>query len=324
MCLIIQGSPKKITRKIIEKAFIQNPHGFGLMYISKDTGRIVSKKFFTKKLKKIVKTFDQHKNQCDQIALHFRITTQGNTNNKNCHPFEILKSENDKIDCSLMHNSPRLPSPLLTDKMSDTYYFSKIILRPILKNNYKLLENEKFIDCIDTIAQAETSSRVLLLDTLTNSFQFLGTWHEHNDLKYSNDIIIDKPKKNHYWRYDSDFYYDQTVSHYKPQPKIKIEYKKDKPIYSNDFWSGSNVQDVSTNAKDLEDFHGLVETLDYSEIKSLCKENPSLISHYLLASYSGYDLSDVQDLELYFQENQKTPIQVNDLKPISNKGANND
>ena len=79
--------------------------------------------------------------------------------------------------------------------MSDTYYFSKIILRPILKNNYKLLENEKFIDCIDTIAQAETSSRVLLLDTLTNSFQFLGTWHEHNELKYSNDIIIDKPKK---------------------------------------------------------------------------------------------------------------------------------
>ena len=124
MCLIIQGSPKKITRKIIEKAFIQNPHGFGLMYISKDTGRIVSKKvFYKKKLKKIVKTFDQHKNQCDQIALHFRITTQGNTNNKKLPPVRNSKSENDKIDCSLMHNSPRLPSPLLTDKMSDTYYF---------------------------------------------------------------------------------------------------------------------------------------------------------------------------------------------------------
>ena len=60
MCLIIQGNPNKINRKIIEKVFKQNPHGFGLMYISKDTQRIVSKKF-TKKLNKIVKTFNQHK-----------------------------------------------------------------------------------------------------------------------------------------------------------------------------------------------------------------------------------------------------------------------
>ena len=45
MCLIIQGNPNKINRKIIEKAFKQNPHGFGLMYISKDTQRIVSKSF---------------------------------------------------------------------------------------------------------------------------------------------------------------------------------------------------------------------------------------------------------------------------------------
>ena len=315
MCLIIQGNPNKINRKIIEKAFKQNPHGFGLMYISKDTQRIVSKKFFTKKLNKIVKTFNQHKNKCDEIALHFRITTNGNTNNKNCHPFKILESENDKIDCSLMHNSPRLPSPLLSDQMSDTYYFSKIILRPILKNNYKLIDNEKFIDCLDTIAQAETSSRVLLLDTYTNSFQFLGQWHEHNGLKYSNDLIIEKNKK-HYYRYDSDFYYDQTI---KPKPKIKVQYgSSNKPIYSNGFWESSNIKDVSVSAKDLEDLNGLVQSLDLSEIKSLCKENPELISHYMLATYSGYDLSDSTDCQLYFDE-QNSNITFDDTKPLTTK-----
>ena len=90
----------------------------------------------------------------------------------------------------LMHNSPKLPSPLLTDKMSDTYYFSKIILRPILKTNYKLLDNEKFIDCLETIAQSECDSRILLLDNFTKTFQFLGEWHEHKKLKYSNKGII--------------------------------------------------------------------------------------------------------------------------------------
>ena len=125
MCLIIQGSPKKFNREIISKAFQRNSDGFGLMYIDKKSKRIVSKKFYTKKLNKILKTFKTHSKNCDQIALHFRITTNGNTNNKNCHPFSVLNADNDRIDVSLMHNSPMLPAPLLSDAFSDSYYFSK-------------------------------------------------------------------------------------------------------------------------------------------------------------------------------------------------------
>ena len=46
MCLIIQGNPKNISKEIIRKAFKENPHGFGLMYLSKDTNRVITKKFF--------------------------------------------------------------------------------------------------------------------------------------------------------------------------------------------------------------------------------------------------------------------------------------
>ena len=42
--------------------------------------------------------------------------------------------------------------------------------------------------------------------------------------------------------------------------------------------------------------------MDKSEIKSLCDENPELISDYMLATYSGYDLTDEKDCELYFDE----------------------
>ena len=41
MCLIIQGKPKDFNKEIIKKAFTQNPDGFGLMYLSKTTNRIV-------------------------------------------------------------------------------------------------------------------------------------------------------------------------------------------------------------------------------------------------------------------------------------------
>jgi hypothetical protein len=312
MCLIIQGKPKHFSKEIITKAFNQNPHGFGLMYLSNETNRVVHRKFFTKKIRKILKCFKEHSKKADEIALHFRITTNGNTNNKNCHPFQVLNQDNDRADCFLMHNSPRLPSPLLTNEMSDTYYFSKIILRPILKNNFELLNDEKFIDCLETITQAETDSRVLLLDNFTKSFQFLGNWHDHKNLKYSNKSIIPSEP---YITHDSNFYFNQDIetrNNFKTYPKIKVNYgKSNKPIYSNDFWENSKV-----NARDLEDLNGLVQTLDFSELKKLAKENPELVSHYILANHNGYDLSDQKDCELYFEETN-SEISFNDLKPYS-------
>lgn len=307
MCLIIQGKPKHFTKEIIKKAFETNSDGFGLMYLDK-SNRVVAKKFYTKKINKILKVFKEHSKRCDEIALHFRISTNGNTNNKNCHPFQILNNDNDRADCFLMHNSPRLPSPLLTEKMSDTYYFSKIILRPILKSNYQLLDNEKFIECLETIAQAECDSRILLLDNFTKSFQFLGQWHEHKNLKYSNKNIIPSERK-HYVRYDNNYYFDQTNS-FRTYPKIKVQEKpKSRSITNSSFWN-----EQTTTAKDLEDLNGLVQTMDKAEIKSLCTENPELVSDYLLALYSGYDLSDQKDCQLYFEET--SPNYFDDTKPM--------
>ena len=309
MCLIIQGKPEHFTKKIIKEAFTKNPHGFGLMYLCKKTNRVITKKFFTKKINKILKTFKEHSKKADEIALHFRITTNGNTNNKNCHPFQVLNQDNDRADCFLMHNSPRLPSPLLTNDMSDTYYFSKIILRPIVKMYHKLLDNQKFIDCLESIAQSECDSRILLLDNYTKSFQFLGEWHEHNNLKYSNDHII--PSKRNYVRYDNNYYFDQSVT-YRTPPKIKVQ---DVPPYKSEYWASDSD---GVTAKDLEDLHSLIQTADLDELKKISLENSELVSHYLLAQYSGYDLSDLSDCELYFAETN-TSIQVNDLKPITNK-----
>ena len=114
---------------------------------------------------------------------------------------------------------------------------------------------------------------------------------------------------------DSNFYFNQDIetrNNFKTYPKIKVNYgKSNKPIYSNDFWENSKV-----NARDLEDLNGLVQTLDFSELKKLAKENPELVSHYILANHNGYDLSDQKDCELYFEETN-SEISFNDLKPYS-------
>lgn len=320
MCLIIQGNPKKFNKEIIKKAFNQNSDGFGLMYIDKKTQRIITKKFYTKKINKIYKTFKQHGKLTDSIALHFRITTNGNTNNQNCHPFQVLNQDNDRIDVALMHNSPKLPAPLLTDNFSDTYYFSKIILRPILKSNYKLIGSKTFIDCIEKIAQAECDSRILLLDNFTNTFQFLGEWHEYKDLKYSNTNII--PYQIKYYDDDLDFNQDHRYTYNtKAIPKISVQKT---PTWNTEYWNNKSdlTNDNLVSAKDLNDLSEYLKNNNTStEIKSLCEEQSELVSDYIKAISQGYDLSDLEDCHLYIEETNK--IIVDDTKPMTNQKRGN-
>ena len=201
-----------------------------------------------------------------------------------------------------MHNSPRLPAPLLNKEMSDSYFFAKTILRPIVKRDYKLLKNEKFIDCIEKITQAEMSSRVLLLDNFTNSFQFLGSWSEHKNLKYSNDNII--PNTN-YWNkgYSDNVYYDRSYkSNYsaKKFPKIKVQEKE-------------IIPDV-VDSKELSDFVDLIAGYSEDEIKKLVDDNSETVARLLFANSNGYDIQDSSDLKVFVNENYNSSF-YDDLKP---------
>ena len=73
--------------------------------------------------------------------------------------------------------------------------------------------------------------------------------------------------------------------------------------------------------------NGLVQTMDKSEIKLLCDERRDLIADYILATYSGYDLTDEKDCELYFDETKQQKY-FDDTKLYGNttttkKGGNN-
>ena len=327
MCLIIQGNPKNISKEIIKKAFNQNSDGFGLMYLDKISNRVVTKKFFTKKINKILKVCKEHFKKCDQIGLHFRITTTGITNNKNCHPFQVLNQDNDRADCFLMHNSPRLPAPLLTDDFSDSYYFSKNILRPMLLNKIELLKNKKFIDCVESIAQSECDSRILLLDNYTKEFQFLGSWHEYKNLKFSNDIII--PSYSDHWStntinrpyssgvtvsYRNEF--DQTALNSKTGHEIISQAETEIDNYNYSYSKDYN----SINADDLIGFMDLITAVSENKLETEIKENPEIVAQLILAVQSGYDINDSTDIQLFCDETNNLTT-FSDLKPYAVRKA---
>ena len=78
-----------------------------------------------------------------------------------------------------------------------------------------------------------------------------------------------------------------------------------------------NDSDVNkVDAQDIVDFAQEILTLDQSELANLISKNSELISHYILATESGYDTSELKDVELYFQEEKKLSV-IDDTKPLN-------
>jgi len=210
VCVIIQSKFKNINDKILIKSFNRNPHGFGLMYLNTQNN-LITKKFFTKKLSKIKKEFLKIKNDLNngqEIALHFRYNTAGQTNNFNSHPFKILEKNNgDLYDLALMHNSPTITTLEIEKNKSDTYHFCEYYLKPILKNNPTLIKNESFLNDLESLINTHIDTRVLLLENFTNSFHYLGKWKKNKKLNLlvSNNLF-DEYKPRNFTRWVDDSY----------------------------------------------------------------------------------------------------------------------
>ena len=270
MCVIICGNPNNITEEHLRNSFSKNPHGFGLMYL-KDK-EIKSVKFLPRKFKEVLKCFNKHKTKTNQIALHFRFATQGLTNNFNAHPFVIMnKKEGDNYSCSLMHNSPLIPSPLLSENYSDTYYFSKYILRPILKNKPELITNQSFINCLSKIVNAETDTKVLLLNTKNNSFIFLGKFEQYENLTVSNTYSL----KTSYLVNDYS-YLDNKDYNFKSYSSEELPKSFDSDLYEFNQDQKPEEKEVSIeteidkklDTEELEFFKTVFETSSFEEIYS--------------------------------------------------------
>jgi hypothetical protein len=323
MCIILVGKPEHITDKILLRAYNGNKDGFGLMY-SKDN-KIITEKFLPKKFKSVLKCFNKHAKNTNQIALHFRFATQGEKNNFNSHPFCILnKKLGDNFDLFLMHNSPLLPAPILDNKKSDTYFFSRYILKPIIKNKPDLIFNESFIKSLNKIINCETSSRVLLLNSFNNEFEFLGDWVNFENLKVSQTYSIQEYEKstitysrnsnfndynfksynsNNYFDFNSDNDYDNYSDNYyydsdktaKQDLLKKALFKKHskKKNKDNVYLNYQNLSHIFDNGTNKEIFK-TIKKLTHKQISDL--------------------IADLRDDKKILDEIEDNEIQLDDLK----------
>ena len=165
MCLIILANDiSSVSLKDMETAYERNSQGFGVMYLNKKK-EFISDKFVPKDFTEVKNFFNLHKEQTDRMAIHFRLTTEGATNKKNCHPFISYKSDNRII--GLMHNGARLPVKLTHKKCSDTWHYNQYILKPVFsKNPNKVLETKFKTELEKHIV----SDKMIFLDSKSQKF----------------------------------------------------------------------------------------------------------------------------------------------------------
>lgn len=128
MCLIVNNpSGESLHPLRMEVALKNNPHGVGVMWHDRETGRVQS-----------IRGMFDHKDYTDlhdmllgvPHAIHFRLRTRGPIGEIACHPFRILTEEDNGMDLYMMHNGT-LDVPNV-DGESDTMTFANRLRNQLL------------------------------------------------------------------------------------------------------------------------------------------------------------------------------------------------
>ena len=177
MCVIIHRPANvKIPNRVLTDCMIENPHGWGLMWI--EQGRLKTLKGADPR------TFDSaYATVPDnvEVAIHFRWKTHGKIDDANAHPYPVLNKEQHGFDLALMHNGV-LDVPVTRPEMSDTWHWIEEYIRPLLENDIEYYDHEEFWEFVE---QDSIGSRLLFMDE-TGHVTRTGKWHAKHGCHFSN------------------------------------------------------------------------------------------------------------------------------------------
>lgn len=125
MCLAIYKPAKCLPDMgALEEGFRCNSHGAGFA-VAHDGKLTLYKGFFTfDAFRQAFEPFAE-----DQCAIHFRLATHGKRDQNNCHPFVVTTG------LSVIHNGILPIKCNVSEDMSDTWHYNKLILRPMAKRD---------------------------------------------------------------------------------------------------------------------------------------------------------------------------------------------
>lgn len=190
MCIIV-NKPKGVampSKEILENCFTRNRDGAGLMYSL--NGKVQIHKGFMdfKKFYEYLTKLDKIHNLKDHaIIMHFRISTGGNVDGGNCHPYPVtkveenLRKEHITTDLGMAHNGIIQMYNTKYGVLNDTQQFILGCVSTLKDLNKDFLEDKASVSLLNKIA----GSKLCFLDGKEN-VTMIGQFVEDNGIYYSN------------------------------------------------------------------------------------------------------------------------------------------
>lgn len=239
MCVIIAKNKGSRLPTITElkNCFTYNGDGAGFMYTDNNEV-IIDKGYmnwenFKNKYDELCKKYNDFINK--SLVIHCRITTDGSTNPKNCHPFalsdNIGKMQKTKTTATVgvAHNGIISDyRPKQTDKrdVSDTILFIEKYLAPIQKEFKEFYKNQAFLDGIELI----TNSKFAFLDS-DDILTVCGNFIDENGLLFSNSSYLSYNNYNYNYNYNDFYDFYEDLKPYENFEDLENDYLLQVPNY---------------------------------------------------------------------------------------------
>ena len=147
MCLIISGKSSQVratllnTKRMLSDIYTSNSDGIGFMYGTKDGLKVI--KHLPKSLADAEACIKRMPTDDREIAIHFRMTTHGDTDLTNCHPYDVVPGY-----IAMMHNGILHTGNAADKSKSDTWHFIKDYLASPIAEHPDMVYNDSFLTMV--------------------------------------------------------------------------------------------------------------------------------------------------------------------------------
>ena len=147
MCLIITGKSSQIrdtllnTKGMLKDIYTSNSDGIGFMYGTDDGLKVI--KHLPKSEADARACIKRMPKDDRDIAIHFRMTTHGDTDLTNCHPYDVVPGY-----VAMMHNGVLHTGNKADTSKSDTWHFIKDYLASPIAEHPDMIFNNSFLTMV--------------------------------------------------------------------------------------------------------------------------------------------------------------------------------
>ncbi len=220
MCIIAikKEGNEMMDKRTLQNCWEMNSDGAGFMYA--DNGKVkVEKGFdnFNKFYKRLVELDNEIDFTDKNLVMHFRISTSGQVDRGNTHPYPISNKIKDlrnlkyETDLAMVHNGIIVKhEPKKNSVMNDTQHFIKDFVTPMYKMNSTFLHWESNLNLLEKEAQ----SKLCFLDKDNELFIIGHFIEEENGNLFSNSTYLDMNAYDYYGEFAEDFAYECDVFDY--------------------------------------------------------------------------------------------------------------